>query len=88
MKTIWKFNIPHQSLIEIEMPHGAQVLKAECQGESPCLWAIVDPALPVTRRRFLLFGTGHPMGEDISTLKFVDTFQQGPFVWHLFEVTA
>lgn len=89
MRTIWKFPVKVDDLFELVMPKGARVLSVQNQGiNGPQMWAIVDSKAPTERRRFRIFGTGHPMGGD-EALDYVGTFQAsgGALVWHLFEVT-
>lgn len=87
MKTVWKFPFTLQDNVTIRMPAQARILHAEVQGETPCLWALVDPGGPADIRHFRIIGTGHPIPDvDMEQLSFVTTFQQAPFVWHLFEV--
>ena len=82
--TIWKFPFAICKLIEIEMPQDARILHVECQQVTPCIWALVDPDAPKVARRFRLLGTGHhAIREDLGC--HLGTFQQGPFVWHIFD---
>jgi hypothetical protein len=83
MKTVWKYSISHGLNVPM-MPRGALPLAFAEQGGSLCLWALVEPAMPKQPRTFMLHGTGH---EDIAPNEhYIGTAQQGPFVWHLFEV--
>ena len=83
-KTIWKFTFDISDSISVPMPKGADILSVEVQGGVPCIWALVDPDAEKEARKFLLYGTGHPI-DGMSADRYVATFQQGPFVWHLFE---
>jgi len=88
MKTIWKFEFKVQDDIKIEMPIGSEILTVQEQEGQSCLWALVDPDYSTEIRRFDLFGTGHPINENIVTSrKYIGTFQMesGKFVFHLFE---
>lgn len=67
-----------------QMPVGAKILTAALQNGEPQMWAIVDKSQPVEERKFQVIGTGHEF--DLSDKRFISTFQQGPFVWHLFEL--
>ena len=82
MKQIWKFPIDVGPQ-EIKMPKGADVLTVQMQGNTPCLWALVDIEAEKELRVFNLVGTGHIC----RSLKdnYIGTFQMGPLVWHLFE---
>lgn len=86
-RAIWKY-----PLIEgrkqgrkhvIAMPRGAHILSLQRQGMSPTLWALVDPDAEKVERVFEIVGTGWTV--DVSHLAYVGTWQDGGFVWHLFE---
>lgn len=81
MKTIWKFQLP-SPLCVIEMPAGATVIRVGRQGASICLWAIVETDNPMETRSFATVGTGHRIPPESRHL---GTWDDGPFVWHLFE---
>jgi uncharacterized protein YbdZ (MbtH family) len=81
MLTIWKFPFDVTDRFTLEIPDGYRILHVEMQGKSPCLWAIVDEARPPSQTRFALFGTGF---EVPAGWEHVGTFQQPPYVWHLF----
>lgn len=83
MKTIWKFQLPIQRESEIKMPSFAQTIHTGLDAEGiPCVWAIVDPQNMQTDYKFWVFGTGHQMPDTAN--KFINSFVQGPFVWHVF----
>lgn len=83
MRTIWKFTL--QPECSIEMPSGAEVLSVREQGETICLWALVDPEATVEMRRFVVLGTGHSVPD--QPLRFLGTahLAGGAFVFHVFE---
>ena len=84
--TIWKFQFEIGDIVRIDMPVGAKVLHVESQHGVPCMWALVDPHSPTQARDFRIFGTGHHIDSSmLELLTHVATFQQGSFVWHLFE---
>jgi hypothetical protein len=82
VKTIWKFPFELSDAAVIEMPQRAKVLHVAAQNGAPTIWALVDTEAPKEPRTFRIVGTGHPIPEDV---KHAGTFQQGPFVWHVFE---
>ena len=85
-RAIWKYPLTGDTRVALEMPIGARVLAVQMQGHLPCLWALVDTSADVQRRTFRIFGTGHRF--DLSPdAPHIGTFQDGPFVWHLFEAT-
>ena len=89
MKTIWKFTLTGHpgTLISLDMPAGAKILDCQPQLGVPTIWAIVDPAHGLVKRRFFVFGTGWNMEDFDGKLVHIRTFQDGVFVWHVFEVT-
>lgn len=86
MKTIFKYEFPIASDFSLEMPEGANVVSVQMQGETPCMWATVDNQAKPVRRAFSILGTGQSLpGLWEQGMRFIGTFQQPPFVWHLFE---
>lgn len=80
---MWKFQLELSSgSQQISMPDVADVVHFEMQGEKPCIWAHVDPNADRETRYFSIYGTGHPIPDDLVYHK---TCQHGQFVWHLFE---
>lgn len=89
MRTIWKYTLEITDRQSISLPEGAEVLHVGNQAESLCLWALVDPKAKLGPIRcFEIFGTGHPIPEDMGvSRKFLGTIimQHGALVWHVFE---
>lgn len=86
MKTIWKFPFEIVSPFQVLMPLGAEVLTAQDQAGTGCLWALVESENKLEPRYFEIFGTGQPVHGDTNVeRRHIATFQQPPFVWHLFE---
>ena len=84
MKTIWKFTVPFEDEVIVEMPKGARVLAVQMQRSQPCLWAIVDPYNPRVRRKLHWRGTSHPVGDEVGS--YVGTCQPTDrLVFHLFD---
>jgi hypothetical protein len=97
MLTIWKFEVPVQDNIQIEMPKGARILSVQAQRnlaaltvgdpiEQVCLWALVNPEATKEIRGFRMVGTDHPI-QHSEKLTYIGTFQMqgGALVFHLFE---
>ena len=84
-RTIWKFTLAATDRQTVEMPDNAQVLSAQMQGETLCLWALVYPDAPKTKREIEVFGTGHPVPP--ATRRFISTVQMhgGALIFHVFE---
>lgn len=85
MNAIWKYPVYVDDLFELEMPVGAAILTIQLQDRHPCLWALVDTSAPVERRKLAVRGTGLAIE---ANLRYIGTFQQPPFVWHLHEVMS
>lgn len=84
MRTIWKFVLRiERGPQRIDMPHGAEVLSAQMQGDALTLWALCEPEKGPTRRTFAVYGTGFSMPDACG--KFIGTVQDGHLAWHLFE---
>lgn len=83
--TIWKFPLT-LGVDVLDMPKSAKVLTVQTQGETPCLWALVDTNAPTERRSFRTFGTGHKI-PDNEKLDYICTYQLdgGQFIFHVFE---
>lgn len=91
-RTIWKFPLRIEDTQSVGIPEGGRILTVQMQGYCPCLWALVDPYAPVTRRSIRIFGTGHEIN-DAESLTYIGTFQMGDaplgsLVFHVFEVAA
>ena len=82
MKVIYKYPVLIGEF-EHGLPKGAKILSVQLQDEQPYFWALIDPESPREIREFRVFGTGHEIDDEWH--KYHATFQQGPFVWHLFE---
>lgn len=83
MKRIWKYPLEMSEVQYVEMPHGARILSAGLQGETICLWALVEPDnTPYRNMRIEIRGTGHPV--NVIASDFVGTVQIGVYVWHVF----
>jgi len=79
MKQIWKFRLN----TTIQMPMDAQILTVQKQDGEPTIWAMVNTENELETRNFTMVGTGNSF--DDKDMKYIGTFQDSPFVWHLFE---
>jgi len=87
MKVIWKWALPIQDVVVIDMPVDAQPLTVQVQNGGPQLWAMVDPDVEWGSRTLRIYGTGHPIHE--APGQYIGTFQfaNGALVFHVFDVT-
>ena len=59
VQTIHKYPLRIDDRMELLLPDGARPLCVQMQGDTPCLWALVDPNAPMQRRAVWCRGTGH-----------------------------
>jgi hypothetical protein len=81
MKQIWKYKLSESA---IEMPIDAEILSVQLQNDVPHIWAMVSPQTELEKRKFAIVGTGQSF--DDTNMKYIGTYQDGPFVWHLFGI--
>lgn len=88
--TVWKYPLAMETQPTVEMPVGAEILHVGEQYGRLCLWALVNTSAPVTRRRFLVAGTGHDVPASASRGRFIGTalMHDGGLVFHVWEATA
>lgn len=86
MLTIWKFGLPLEDKVAIEMPEGAKVLSVGVQQGNPCIWAMVNARAPKVLRSFYVHGTGHRVDIPYDA-RFIGTIQllDGGLVFHVFD---
>jgi hypothetical protein len=95
---IYKYPISSGKL-DIWLPKQAKVLDVQEQRGEPQMWVLLDPDAVTVPRRFVAYGTGHPIEvkEGVGRgpqyqggewLDYIGTFQMqaGYLVYHLFEV--
>jgi hypothetical protein len=82
-KQIWKYSLENV----IEMPKGAEILTIDIQNGqmfNAQMWVKVNTENETEKRMFEVIGTGQNF--DDTNRKYVGTYQDGPFVWHVFEI--
>lgn len=86
---VFKETFPITDEFTLMLPEDSYILKADMQGDVPCLWFLCDPSSEKIPHSFRLAGTGHEIDGVLEEMYFNwrATFQQGPFVWHLFDIT-
>ena len=83
MKQIRKHPFEIKDYITIAMPLGAKILKVDCQNGQNCIWAMVETDNETVDYPFRVLGAGHPVSGIFD--KHVATWQNPPFVWHMFQ---
>ena len=86
-KTIYKYPVSYGPFL-IKMYKEAEVLCVQMQNDIPQMWALVDLDAEEEDRGFVLVGTGAIFHEFPPNHKYVGTYQEPPFVWHLFEIKS
>lgn len=86
MLTIFKYPLGIQKEQTLELPLTAKVVAVGNQFEVLCLWALVDPTLPVSPYQIRVFATGGEISQVHGGLTFYGTVStaQGNFIWHVF----
>ena len=85
-QVIYKYPVEPIRLKFVHMiPKGAEVLCVQMQNDAPQMWVLVDPDAEMERREFIRVGTGWEH-KKTSKSQYVGTYQELPFVWHIFEV--
>jgi hypothetical protein len=84
MKRIYKYPIPIQDEIIVEMPLGSVILTAQMQHSEPFIWCLVNSTEVIIKRHLYLYGTGMEVKRGS---RYIGTFQMlaGDLIWHLFE---
>lgn len=87
MKTIFKYEVPIDDQIHtIPLPSYAKVLHVGMQQEGHVtFWAFILTDRPTIDRYYTVVGTGQAIEHGV--LQFVGSVFDGPFVWHLLEIT-
>lgn len=87
MKTIWKYDLELVDRQTLKLPSGAQILTVQMQGDTPRLWALVDPERELAERRISIYGTGNPVPTDQQADGYISTFQlyDGGLIFHVFK---
>lgn len=82
MKTVWKYPITRAPRFELLMPQDAKILCLQVQDGTPCIWAEGYSEDEEELRQFCTVGTGHAVPPAVT---YVGTWQDGPYVWHVYE---
>lgn len=86
MKRVFKYPLPYEGKVTVELPKGAEILHVAEQGGSVCLWALVDPDAPTEKKRFRFAGTGHEIVENLGKHVGTCLMSHNMLVWHVFEL--
>ena len=85
--TIWKFLFYKRAnefgIGIVRMPKDRKILSVQVQNGNACIWAEVDPDSAREDVDFAIIPTGGSLSE--AHPNYLGTFQQGAYVWHLYE---
>lgn len=82
---IYKYNIVVGDLISMYLDKGAKVVRFGKQKDTLCLWIKLDEQVDRKEcylRYFTIVGTGQAFNEELT---YIDSCEDGEFIWHLFE---
>ena len=88
MAQVWKFPLAIDGALQpLNLRYGSEILTVQMQDGVPFLWAIVWNTAPHTDERYVrMLGTGWDV--PAQQHKYIATVQDGPLVWHFFEVMS
>ena len=88
MKTIYKYKVKQEEVVDVEMPAGARILTAKALGAHVWVWAIVNTDVKEREiRRIAVLKTGQELTVNDDLLLHIETVQfgEGELVLHVFE---
>lgn len=89
MQAIYKYELNRpevSSRTRIGVPRGGEVLKAGLDPKGKiCVWIMIDAQSHEEERTFEIVGTGQTL-EPAAWRRWIDSFVQDCYVWHVFEV--
>lgn len=82
MTTVWKYPLTSSSG-KMMIPHGVEIIRVDKDWQGVvCVWAIVDSEnVSKNEDQIFIIGTGSEIPE---RSRYIGTFAEGPFVWHVF----
>lgn len=70
---------------KIIVPAGSKFLQAQKQKDQIAVWYQCDPNAELIESDILIVGTGWNLPElSVGSWQYMNTFQEGEFVWHAF----
>lgn len=85
---IYKYQLSITETQNLELPIGAEILTAQNQHETACIWVFINKLQTTKETRTIkIFGTGQIIKSE--NLKYISTIQLdgGAYVFHIFEQT-
>jgi hypothetical protein len=84
MLTIWKYTLPFQNEVILQVPKQGNILTVQMQGDELVMWVVVDPKREPEERTILIRGTGHHIKDTVCP-HYIGTVQVSGLVWHVFD---
>ena len=86
-ESVWKFELPIDDVLTIDLPFGAKVLSVGQQSNKVMIWAQVNPQAPTLPSTFRIAGTGHRIANP-ERWEFRGTafLHDGGIVLHVFQL--
>ena len=93
MKRVFKYPVGFGSIVSLYLPKDAKILKINQLNNSLIeknalyIWTMIDDNEPIFEERtFHIYGTGHPIENDLK-LEYIDTLftKDDSLIWHIFE---
>lgn len=86
MKKIYKYELKITSKQSLRLPADYSILAVAEQNGKLCAWICVNPDLPATKMLNLhIFGTDHPIDQDMNLLHIDTILMTSGLVWHIFQ---
>ncbi len=88
-RVVYKWPLPSNgnTIQTIHMTKGSCILTVQTQRGQAVIWASAAVRESETEpRRFAIRGTGVVYDTEHMSDRYVGTYQEGPFVWHVFEL--
>lgn len=86
MHTIYKYELQPGTNV-VSLPKDAVPLTVRMQGSKAQMWVLLDPETPHVSRKFVVYGTGHPVDHDPDWMIYIGTIEVESFglIFHVFE---
>ena len=86
MKAIHKYSLQRIGSQLVNVPHEIEIVSILEQDNVIVVYGIVDSEDKKFPREFRVYGTGHPLDEDIEDFRFLGTVstENGALMWHVF----
>lgn len=84
MRTVHKFRLSSKRTQIFELPTGYRILSVQLQSNVPHMWVFLNPDKSTSKTTLKIYADEDEIASD-EKLRFINTFQHGAAVWHIFE---